>query len=45
MTYQEGLDLAKKYSTLENNVDFLEVSARNGQNIEETFYNLGKKIK
>lgn len=37
--------MAKKYSTAENVIDFLEVSAKSGQKIEEIFYNLGKKIK
>lgn len=26
-------------------IDFLEVSAKTGQRVEEIFYNLGKKIK
>ncbi len=45
VTYQEGQELAKKYSTSDNVIDFLEVSAKTGQRIEDIFHTLGKKIK
>lgn len=37
--------MAKKYSTSDNFIDFIEVSAKSGQGIEDIFYLLAKKIK
>lgn len=39
VTYEEGLELAKQYK-----IEFIETSAKNSTNIEQSFLNLSKNI-